>query len=146
MRALAYTTGAVPSGSDYNRVFKQIVRDNSMYYVLGYESTNQRRDGGYRRIKIDVKRRGLNVRARDGYFVEFPEDPNPDRLISWNGRSTPLPPLTFKTDMDEALAKAMASPVALTAAPLKVFAAPTWRGREAVPSPWWSRSPRRVSI
>lgn len=124
MRALAYTTGAVPSGSDYNRVFKQIVRDNSMYYVLGYESTNQRRDGGYRRIKIDVKRRGLNVRARDGYFVEFPEDPNPDRLISWNGRSTPLPPLTFKTDMDEALAKAMASPVALTAAPLKVFAAP----------------------
>jgi len=124
MRALAYVTGAVPAGSDYNRVFKQIVRDSSMYYVLGYDSTNQRRDGGYRRIKIEVKRRGLKVRARDGYFVEFPEDRNPDRLISWNGRSTPLRPLTFKTDMNEALSKAMASPVALTSVPLKVFVAP----------------------
>ena len=131
MRALAYVTGALPAGSDYNKAFKQILNDNSMYYVLGYDSTDQRRNGGFRRIKVEVKRRGLKVRARDGYFVEFPEDPNPDRLISWNGRSTPPRPLTFRTDLNEAISRAMASPVALTSVPLRVFAAPHTTGSRA---------------
>ena len=74
MRALARVTGATPIGSDIDRAFRQIVRDNSIYYVLGYDSTNRVRDGGYRRIKVRMKRKDLKVRARDGYFVEFPPD------------------------------------------------------------------------
>ena len=124
MRALARVTGATPIGTDLEKAFGQIVRDNSIYYVLGYESTHPRRDGGYRQIKVRMKRKDLKVRARDGYFVEFPPDPNPFRLVDWSGRS--LPPRKFepRSDLPSGLAEAMASPVALTAMPMKVFAAP----------------------
>jgi VWFA-related protein len=127
MRALAYVTGGVPSGTDFDRAFRQIVRDNSMYYVLGYDSANLRQDGGYRRIQVRVNRPGVKVRARDGYFVDFPEDPNPDRLFSWNGRASAPRTGTTRPDLSPAMTKAMSSPVALTSVPIKVFAAP-YRG------------------
>ena len=128
MRALAYVTGGVPTGTDLNEAFRQIVRDNSSYYVLGYESTNQRRDGGFRKIEVRVTRPGVKVRARDGYFVEFPASARRDRFFSFNGRSTGPPPsdpifkptITLTAD----LSRALASPVAMTAVPMKVFAAP----------------------
>jgi hypothetical protein len=124
MRALARVTGATPIGADHERGFRQIVEDNSLYYVLGYESSNIRRDGRFRRIKVRMKQKNLHVRARDGYFVEFPPETNPYRLVDWSGRS--LPPRRFepRSDMPPALTAAMASPVALAAVPLKVFAAP----------------------
>ena len=124
MRALARVTGATPVGSDYQKAFRQIVQDNSIYYVLGYESSNLRRDGSFRRIKVRMKRKDLNIRARDGYFVELPPETNPYRLIDWSGRS--LPPRRFepRSDMPPGLTKAITSPVALTAVPMKVFAAP----------------------
>lgn len=124
MRALARVTGAAPIGSDYEEGFRQIVEDNSVYYVLGYESSNIRRDGRFRRIKVRMKRKGLNVRARDGYFVEFPQETAPYRLVDWSGRS--LPPRKFepRSDMPAGLTEAMASPVTLTTVPMKVFVAP----------------------
>ena len=97
--------------------FRQIVEDNSVYYVLGYESSNIRCDGRFRRIKVRMKRKGLNVRARDGYFVEFPQETDPYRLVDWSGRS--LPPRKFepRSDMPPGLTEAMASPVTLTTVP-----------------------------
>lgn len=123
MRALAYVTGGTPVGSDYDKAFRQIVEDNSVYYVLGYESSNLRRDGGYRRIKVRMKRKDLKVRARDGYFVEFPPETNPYRLVDWSGRSLPPRKLEPRSDLPPGLTEAMASPVALTTVPMKVFAA-----------------------
>jgi VWFA-related protein len=123
MRALAYVTGATPIGSDIDKGLRQIVDDNSIYYVLGYESTNRLRDGGYRRIKVRMKRKELQVRARQGYFVEFPPD-DPDRLVDWSGRMPRPRALERPSDSPPELARAVASPVALTAVPMKVFAAP----------------------
>ena len=124
MRALARVTGATPIGSDLDRAFRQIVRDNSIYYVLGYDSTNRLRDGGYRRIKVRMKRKDLNVRARDGYFVEFPPDTNPYRLVDWSGRMPRPRRVSRPSDLPPELARAIASPVALTAVPMRVFASP----------------------
>ena len=124
MRALARVTGATPIGSDLDRAFRQIVRDNSIYYVLGYDSTNRVRDGGYRRIRVRMKRKDLKVRARDGYFVEFPPDRNPSRLVDWSGRMPRPRRVTPPSDLPPELARAIASPVALTAVPMRVFAAP----------------------
>ena len=45
---------------------KQIVRDSSAYYLLGYNSTQAPSDGKFHEIKVQVKRPGVQVRARRG--------------------------------------------------------------------------------
>ena len=38
-------------------------------YAIGYISTNQDRDGSFREIKVEVKKRGLDVAHRKGYYA-----------------------------------------------------------------------------
>ena len=47
----------------------KIFRDTGSYYLMSYYSTNQKLDGRFRRIRVDVKRPGANVRARPGYLA-----------------------------------------------------------------------------
>ncbi|OFV94085.1 MAG: hypothetical protein A3G76_07655 [Acidobacteria bacterium RIFCSPLOWO2_12_FULL_65_11] len=47
----------------------QIVRDTSEYYLLGYNSTQSASDGKFHEIKVRVKRSGVQVRARKGYWA-----------------------------------------------------------------------------
>ena len=47
----------------------QIVRDTSAYYLLGYNSTQAPSDGKFHEIKVRVKRPGVQVRARRGYWA-----------------------------------------------------------------------------
>ena len=55
LRQLAEETGGVASGrNDFNQAFDRIVQENSSYYVLGYYSTNDRRDGRMRNISVRV--------------------------------------------------------------------------------------------
>src|SRR4029078_4372380 len=42
--------------NDFKGAFERIVKDNSSYYMLGYQSTNDRRDGRFRQLKTTVKR------------------------------------------------------------------------------------------
>lgn len=49
------------------RAFSEIVEELSNHYVLGYEPTNTRRDGAWRRINVAVRGPNYRVRARDGY-------------------------------------------------------------------------------
>ena len=53
---------------------KQIIRDSSGYYLLGYNSTQAPTDGKFHEIKVRVSRRGVDVRARKGYWALSPED------------------------------------------------------------------------
>ena len=53
---------------------KQIMRDSSGYYLLGYTSTRAPTDGKFHEIKVRVKRRGVDVRARKGYWALTKED------------------------------------------------------------------------
>jgi VWFA-related protein len=129
MRALAYVSGGTPTGTDYERTFRQIIRDNSAYYVLGYQSTNPKLDGGFRRIKVEVKRKGAKVRSRTGYLTELPPIKNPNALFSFDGRVVPPPAFIPPTDLTADLTKAMDSPVTLAAVPMTVFAA----SRKAAP-------------
>ena len=48
---------------------RQIVRDSSAYYLLGYTSTLAQPDGKFHKINVRVKRPGLQVRARPGYLA-----------------------------------------------------------------------------
>jgi hypothetical protein len=71
LRVLADETGgfAAVNANDFKPAFDRIVQENSSYYVLGYQPSNDRRDGRYRKIQVRVKRPGLQVRARRGYVA-----------------------------------------------------------------------------
>ena len=53
---------------------KQIVRDTSAYYLIGYNSSQTPTDGKFHEIKVRVKRPGVQVRARKGYWALTAEE------------------------------------------------------------------------
>ena len=60
---------AIINRNDLAAGMKQIVRDSSAYYLLGYNSTQSRSDGKFHPIKVRVRRPGVQVRARKGYWA-----------------------------------------------------------------------------
>lgn len=58
-------------GDAYARVLAEIRGQ----YHLGYLSSNTARDGAWRAIAVRVKRPGLRVRTREGYFAPFEAPP-----------------------------------------------------------------------
>jgi VWFA-related protein len=71
LRVLSDMTGgfAAVNSNDFDRAFERIVRDNSSYYLLGFTSTNGKRDGRFRKIDVRIAQRDLVVRARKGYAI-----------------------------------------------------------------------------
>ena len=122
LRALADVTGgfALTNSNNFDGAFERIVRENSAYYVLGFQSTNERRDGRYRRIRVRVNRPGVQVRARDGYLAPTNRSRRPER-----------PRLV--ADVNPVISDALASPLGVTALPMRIFTAPyKGEGRNAV--------------
>ena len=55
---------------DLNGVYDQIIEDLGKVYSLGYKPTNDKRDGSWRSVKIEVTGRpDLLTRARPGYYA-----------------------------------------------------------------------------
>lgn len=74
MESMSAETGGkafVPAKiGDLEAVFRQIAEELQAQYLLGYYSTDERIDGGFRKIKVQVpKRPDLRVRARQGYYA-----------------------------------------------------------------------------
>jgi VWFA-related protein len=69
MRELAGRTDGMAFfySNDLDSELTRIAQDLSSYYLLGYDSTNAKLDGGYRNLSVKVKRPGVLVRARKGY-------------------------------------------------------------------------------
>ena len=69
--SLAGETGgrAFTDSNDFGEAFTRVQRDMSAYYLLGYSSTNPAKDGRFRRVQVRVKREGLRVEARAGYYA-----------------------------------------------------------------------------
>ncbi|HEV2988171.1 MAG TPA: VWA domain-containing protein [Candidatus Angelobacter sp.] len=55
--------------NDLGQVFDRVQRDTSVYYVLGYKSSNPLRDGHFRRIEVKMNRPGLKLEFRKGYYA-----------------------------------------------------------------------------
>lgn len=73
MKSLAKTSGGkvFPAGSlsDARTIFKEVAEEIGTKYSLGYYSTNDKRNGKYRQIKVEPKNlpKGTQIRAREGY-------------------------------------------------------------------------------
>ncbi len=72
---LSDSTGgfAVTNTNDPGPDLAQIVRENGSYYLLGYQPTNKRSAGTFRKVRIRVNRPGVTVRSRSGYYESRPE-------------------------------------------------------------------------
>ena len=71
LRVLAENTDgrAIVNRNDIVAGMKQITRDSSAYYLIGYNSSQAPSDGKFHEIKVRVKRPGVQVRARRGYWA-----------------------------------------------------------------------------
>jgi len=73
MNKLAKSSGgkvfAVADLSEARAAFKSVADEIGTKYSLGYYSSNNKRDGTYRRIKVELKGvpLGTSIRAREGY-------------------------------------------------------------------------------
>ncbi len=81
---------AIVNRNDLTAAMKQIVRDTSAYYLLGYNSIAAPTDGKFHEIKVRVRRPGVQVRARKGYYaltatdaarVMAPPKPGPPKAV-----------------------------------------------------------------
>jgi VWFA-related protein len=71
LRSFAEVTGgqALVGTNDFDAGFRRIVAENSSYYVLGYHPPELKHDGKFHDITVRVKRPGVQVRARRGYYA-----------------------------------------------------------------------------
>lgn len=56
-----------PGGLAMREAFKNIVEELGVQYTLGYQSTNQKKDGKWRAIELRVAKPNLIIRTRKGY-------------------------------------------------------------------------------
>jgi VWFA-related protein len=112
LRTISDETGgfAAVDRNDLRTAFSNIIQDNSSYYLLGYYSSDTRRDGRFRRVQVRVKRPGLTVRARRGYVA--PSGKAASAKGAPEGTASP------------ALREALDSPIPVSGLGLRVFAAP----------------------
>ncbi len=71
MATLSSDTGgkAFFDSNDFASAFAQVQRDTSAYYAIGFHSTNPERDGKYRKLTIKIKRPGVKLEYRPGYYA-----------------------------------------------------------------------------
>lgn len=111
LRVMSEETGgfAIVNRNDFAKAFQRIVDDNSSYYVMGYYSTNDRRDGRFRKIEVRLPDKpGYVIRSRKGY-------------VAPRGRA-PETKTTAKDGPTPELRDAMESPLPLAQLPLAVTA------------------------
>lgn len=68
--ALSHSSGGEPiTTNDLEGPLRRVVRQASAYYLLGYDASNSPVDGKFHQIRVRVRRDGLAVRSRSGYWA-----------------------------------------------------------------------------
>ncbi len=83
MATLSSDTGGKSffDSNDFSPAFARIQQDTSAYYVIGFRSTNTKRDGSYRRLSVKLNRAGLKLEYCPGYYApaDFQHSTGEDR-------------------------------------------------------------------
>ena len=113
LKTLSDETGgfAAINSNDYRASFARIIQDNSSYYILGYYSSDAKRDGQFRSVNVRLKTPGLQIRARKGY-------------VAPKGRPPAGTPAPAGIAASIAMRDTMNSPVPVTGLAMSAFAAP----------------------
>ncbi len=73
MKTLAAKTGGrfytTPAGRELKDAFAQTVEELRNQYTLAYEPTNEKKDGKWRTIEVQLTKPEYKVRARQGYYA-----------------------------------------------------------------------------
>ena len=106
LNAISAATGgrAFVNVPDGGAAAREVVAENSTYYVLGIRPTPLPRDGQFHELNVQVARPGVTVRARSGYVAPEP----PERTA----------------DASAMLDRALSAGVNVTALPLRMFVTP----------------------
>ncbi len=74
-RKMADDTGGrvinVHNEKTLEKAFDEISEELRSQYVIGYYPTNDKRDGTFRKIRVDIARPDVKVLARKGYYAPF---------------------------------------------------------------------------
>jgi VWFA-related protein len=70
--------------NDFAPAFQQVQHDTEAYYLIGFHSTNQRRDGSYRHLTIKCNRPDVKLEYRPGYYApaDFQHQKTEDREVA----------------------------------------------------------------
>ena len=71
---------AIVNRNDFVPGLRQMLRDASTYYLLGYDSSRSATDGKFHEIDVRVKREGVNIRSRKGFWAMTERDA--DRILN----------------------------------------------------------------
>jgi VWFA-related protein len=79
LRRLSADTGgrAIVNTNQPEKGLRQAIADASAYYLVGYTPSRELADGKFHRIDVNVKRRGVRVLARRGYWAPRAEELTP---------------------------------------------------------------------
>ncbi len=61
---------------------REVVADASAYYLLGYAPTRDVADGKFHKIKVEVKRPGVDVLARKGYWAPSAAEARASEMVA----------------------------------------------------------------
>ncbi len=70
--------------NDFAPAFQQVQHDTEAYYILGFKSTNQAKDGTFRHLTIKLNRSDAKVEYRPGYYApaDFQHAKTEDRELA----------------------------------------------------------------
>ena len=123
------TGGGAFQTNDLGVVFKRAVTQASAFYLLGYPK-EMPADGKFHQIKVRVKRRGLEVRSRTGYWAPLAVDVEHARATAAAAEVRPA--------VAEALARLLPADVP-RAVDVWTGTTPLENGRTAVTVAWTAR-------
>ena len=59
------------SVKELDRMYEKVLAEIHAQYTLGYQSTNAKTDGAWRKVDVKVTRKDARVRSRKGYFAAY---------------------------------------------------------------------------
>ena len=89
LRVLADETDglAIVNRNDFVPGLRRMLRDASAYYLLGYDSSRSATDGKFHKLEVRVKRDGVRVRSRPGFWAMTERDV--ERILAAPRREPP---------------------------------------------------------
>jgi VWFA-related protein len=132
LQSLAENTGGKQfSNNQPAQALREIVKNSSAFYLLGYASAKNPADGKFHKIAVKVKRPGVEVQSRTGYFAPSTTEMNTAREKAAKDEAPP--------EISKALSTIVDAPHMTIAGDLWAGVAPGPDGKPRVTVAWTAR-------